>query len=213
MTEDRFEEVLKDMAQDYHRPPHDTPREEMWTRIRAARSAGRPAGRSAGPPVRWAVWVVAAAATLAMGVGIGRFTARPGDQSVQLAVGTTDDPIEAAGASVAYRVAAGEHLQRVEAFLTLFRTDARSGRTPDVAPARALLINTRLLQQSQAARDPTLRTLLDDVELVLAQIALYESADDGEELNLITQGIEQRDVLLKLRSATSDPRVRALPGA
>src|SRR5258705_311631 len=41
MTEDRFEERLRQAAQDYHRPPA-TPREELWNRIAAARAA-RPA--------------------------------------------------------------------------------------------------------------------------------------------------------------------------
>jgi len=40
MTDDRFDWVLREAAQDYHRPP-DTPREEMWQRIEAARRARR----------------------------------------------------------------------------------------------------------------------------------------------------------------------------
>ena len=36
MTEDRFARLLRDAAQDYHRPP-ETPREDLWRRIAAAR--------------------------------------------------------------------------------------------------------------------------------------------------------------------------------
>lgn len=211
---DRFEEVLKTMSGEYNLPQRETPREEMWTKIRAKRTAVPSSRRTARR--RWVGWGLAAAATLAVGIGIGRITAGPGgDDGPRLASAAPDTaaPAETEGGSVAYEVAAGEHLSRVEAFLTLFRADARAGRTPDVTPARALLINTRLLQQSPAVRDPTLRAVLDDVELVLAQIALYESANDGAELELITEGMEQRDVLLKLRSATAEQRRAGGPQA
>ena len=36
MMDDRFDDVLRDLAQDYNRPP-ETPRELMWARIRAVR--------------------------------------------------------------------------------------------------------------------------------------------------------------------------------
>ena len=48
MTDKQFEEFLRESAKDYNRPPHDTPRDEMWAEIDAARSAytheERPAG-------------------------------------------------------------------------------------------------------------------------------------------------------------------------
>ncbi len=44
MSEDRFEEFLKDAAADYNRPP-ETPREEIWARIQEARQANRDADR------------------------------------------------------------------------------------------------------------------------------------------------------------------------
>ncbi len=48
MTDDRFDERLRQAAQDYHRPPA-TPREELWQRIAAAR-AGVGARGEANPP-------------------------------------------------------------------------------------------------------------------------------------------------------------------
>ena len=42
MTDDRFDERLRQAAQEYHRPPA-TPREELWTRIQAERARRRAA--------------------------------------------------------------------------------------------------------------------------------------------------------------------------
>ena len=46
--EDRFDEFLRDQARDYN-PPPETPRAEIWERIRAARETDR---RTGGPAVR-----------------------------------------------------------------------------------------------------------------------------------------------------------------
>src|SRR2546429_7981263 len=61
MTEDRFDWLLREAAQDYHRPP-DTPREEMWRRIAAARPARHAPGIAPRP---WPRLGLAPAARLA----------------------------------------------------------------------------------------------------------------------------------------------------
>src|SRR2546422_3381231 len=71
MTDDRFEERLRQAAQDYHRPP-PTPREELWRRVAAARAARQRRGIVLRPAPRWGVGI---AALLALGVGIGRWGA------------------------------------------------------------------------------------------------------------------------------------------
>ncbi len=55
---------------------------------------------------------------------------------------------------------------------------------------------------SPAARDVRLKGLLEDLELVLAQIAQLPASGDREGVQLITQGLEQRSVLLRLRTAS-----------
>src|SRR5207302_8867682 len=72
MSDDRFDEWLRQAAQDYHRPPA-TPREELWTRIAAARAARRRHVIVVRPTLRWGVGI---AAVLALGVAIGRWSAR-----------------------------------------------------------------------------------------------------------------------------------------
>ncbi len=118
--------------------------------------------------------------------------------------------------TVAHQVAAAEHLRRVETFLTVFRAEARAGRVRGddyVVPARSLLTSTRLLRDTPATDDLTLRALLDDLEIVLAQIAQY-TGDRADELAFIDQGIEQRSVLLKLRATSAaDARQVASQGA
>ncbi len=187
MTEDRFDWLLREAAQDYHRPP-DTPREEMWRRIAAARRARHARVIALRP---WLRWGLAAAAVLAVGVGLGRVSMRH-QQTIVVAPG-----------DLAYRVAAAQYLSRTEALLTGFRSEARTGRI-DVqfaGQARDLLTTTRLMLDSPAAEDPRLKSLLEDLELVLAQIAQVPRGSDRADLQLINQGLEQRSVLLRLRTA------------
>jgi hypothetical protein len=202
MTEERFQEFLRGAAQDYHRPP-ETPREEMWQAIQAERrerveelerQAWRWPHRVARSP--WVRWGVGIAAALVVGVAIGRFSER--GQPVETAAAPSGRAAVEAGAArgaelaAPYRWVATEHLGRVETFLTGFRVDARQG---------------------QPVSDPTgsarLRNLLEDIELVLAQIAQFRGESDGEELDLIDDSIEQRSVLLRLQSVVSAQAARA----
>jgi hypothetical protein len=195
MTEDRWERWLQDAAQDYHRPP-ETPREEVWRRIAAARAARRRA-----VAVRpWLRWGAAIAAVLALGIGIGRWTAR-GPLPPSLAAGSRGTPSDAV--TLPYRLVAAQYLTRTEALLTSFRSEARAGQ-PDArfaTQARDLLTTTRLMLDSPAARDPRLKSLLDDLEVVLAQIAQLSAIGAADDVQLINQGLEQHSVLLRLRTA------------
>ena len=187
MTDERFEEFLRHTVRDYNRPP-EAPKEAMWARIQEER-ARRPA-RSV-VRVRWVQWGLAAAAVLALGVAIGRVSAPNGQPSTAAAF----------EAGAAYRVAAVEHLKLVETFLTVFRSEA-GVRPMELAPgaARELLLTTRLVMDSPAGRDARLAALLQDVELVLAQIASLAGEHDPGELDLIDQGMERRGVMLRLRA-------------
>jgi hypothetical protein len=100
-----------------------------------------------------------------------------------------------------------EHLAGAEAMLTSFRTAAKRGDVDAqiTAWARKLLTTTRLLQASAAQQDPTMKRLLDDLELVLVQIAQYTSTGthSAEELDLIEHSIERRGVELARASGRS----------
>ena len=185
--DDKFTDWLRDAAQTYH-SPRPTPREEMWARIAAERQRRAARVIELRP---WLRWTLAAAALVVLGIGIGRWTAHPE---------TTDS---AGGSDVVYQVAATQYLSRTEAFLTDFRADLRAGRTDArlAGQARDLLATTRLMLDSPAADDPHRRALLEDLELVLVQISQLESGRNARDADLITQGMDQRNVLPKLRSA------------
>jgi len=194
MTDDRFDERLRQAAQDYNRPPA-TPREELWRRIEAARAARRRRVIVLRPVLRWGMSI---AAVLVLGVAIGRWSARrpEGAGSPTAAAGAE------AGPTLAYRVAAAQYLTRTEALLTGFRAEKRAGVPAQLSTqARDLLATTRLMLDSPAAQDARLRSLLEDLELVLAQIAELPASGDREDVQSINQGLDERSVLLRLRTA------------
>jgi hypothetical protein len=198
MSDDRFEQFLRREARRYHEPPA-VPREEMWGAIGDERRAGR---RRTRRPT-WVYWGAGIAAALVVGVGIGRYSA-PGEGTVTLADAGSVSPAEPSAIQAAFRLTAAEHLGRVEVFLTGFRTDTRSGAplSATVPDARSLLATTRVLIDSPAADDLMLRQLLEDIELVLSQIASYAGSADTTELDFIDENLDQRSVLFRLRTAT-----------
>jgi hypothetical protein len=192
MTDERFDRLVREVAQDYHRPP-TPPREEMWRAIVATRAARRQRRSAWRATLGWGVGI---AAVLALGIAIGRFSAGRGG---------ADGGASDGGSGLAYRLAAAQYLTRTEALLTGFRTDTRAGEPAAqwAAQARDLLGTTRLMLDSPAAADVRLRALLEDLEIVLAQIAQLPARGDREDVQVITHALEQRSVLLRLRSAAS----------
>ena len=104
-----------------------------------------------------------------------------------------------------YAAAAVQTLTQAEALLVAWRVDAPR----DTAAARQLggwardvLGSTRLLLDSPAASDPRLHDLLDDLELVLAQIVQLSGAPlTDEERALLERSVKARDLLPRIRSA------------
>lgn len=93
--DDKFEAFLEREARAYNAPSAEVPRAAMWERIAEARAAGRAAGpraESAVPaviamperrPIRYAPWI-GMAATLLIGVGIGRYALQQDTSSQQI---------------------------------------------------------------------------------------------------------------------------------
>jgi hypothetical protein len=222
MMDDRFDDLLRDSAREYNDPP-ETPREELWQRIVAAREAERGASkektedadgershvlpfrrRSHVRPGRPLTWAAGIAAVLALGIGLGRMSVKqPASVAISAPVASSSAPAPRA-TGVAYRVATTEHLSQSEAFLTLFRTSVRGKEGNErlaSATARQLLATNRLLLDSPAAADARTRLLLQDLELVLAEIAQLSPQPKSRDLQLITEGLEQGGVLSRLRTA------------
>ncbi len=212
MTERQFEEFLKEAVEDYNQPP-EVPQAAMWAQIEESRRASRSASKVVFLASPWLRWGVGVAAALVLGSGIGMNVGRAA--TVTDTVVAVDPQPSTSGDDGVYHLVALGHLSRTEAFLSMFRTDVRAGRTDyQVAnPARELLTATRLLQGSQSIRDQRLLELLDELELVLVQIAQLRPDLDGEEAELVTQAIEQRSVLLRLRAAAdAAPELRGVQG-
>ena len=189
----KFERWLKGAAKSYH-SPLPTPREEMWKRIQDARRNKhvielRP----------WMRWTVAAAAVLILGIGIGRWTAHQATRDNATPIASTSD----SSRNLVYEVAATQYLSRTETFLTSFRAYGRSraDNARFASQARDLLTTTQLMLDSPAGDDPRLRPLLEDLELVLVQISQLDARGGAHDTDLITQGMNQSNVLPKLRSA------------
>jgi hypothetical protein len=207
---------IRDLARGVNAPP-PTPRAEMWERIQEERAARRrrnvvPLRRRA----RWVGWAVGLAATLALGVGLGRLSMRSEPTTPLAGVPEAANGAEE-GMPAAYRVATAEHLGRVETFLTVFSAEAPGGRRLTNAdfemPARQLLRRTRMLRESPLVTDDVaLRALLDDVEFVLLQIAAFAQVGDERELDFVEQGITERSVMLRLRSTLPSMPARAMVG-
>jgi hypothetical protein len=214
MLDDRFDDQMRDSARDYNTPPA-TPREEMWAAIQSKRAGGpadtrtdgridegkRPSDRpSARPSVRFLRWPAAIAALLALGIGLGRLSAPSPSPVAPVKVASDTLPRTS---DVAYRVATTEHLGQSEAFLTLFRASVRGGGNEQLASAtaRQLLATNRLLLDSPAASDARTRLLLQDLELVLAEIAQLSPRPSSPDLDLITEGLERGGVMSRLRTA------------
>ena len=149
---------------------------------------------------RWLWPGAAAAAVLVLGIGIGRFTA-PGPERLPTARVEAPAPGTPLTADP-YRMAAVQHLSRTETLLTTFRADARQGAADPQASAWAddLLTRTRLLLDSPAADDPKLRALLQDLELVLVQIAQLPRQSPEAEVDLAERAIERSRVLPRMRT-------------
>lgn len=213
--EDRLDEMIRDTARHYNEPPA-TPRAEMWAVIRATRAAS-PAGRTPresrrfpSTPLRL---VFGMAALLALGIAIGRLTVparplEPAASTMAAQPGTASPAAEQRErAEVATRFATDDHLTQVEAFLTEF--GARPATPEFTAQAQDLLTNTRLLLDSKRVADPRTRKLLEDLELVLVQIATLSPTDRRTELDIIADGLAQNHLRTRLRNAIpAGPAIR-----
>ena len=209
---DHVDRLLRDAAHRYRVPP-EPPLDAMWARIEEAHF-GR-VGRTRRLGARaWLRTGIGLAAGLALGVGIGRYTARSAERedvaTLRASASEAAERGEARGDTSAvggpYQVATTQYLGQAAALLIALPTQVRDGRADRrfVAQAADLLTTTRLLLDSPAAADPELRRLLDDLELVLAQIARLRGTRAPAELDLITGTLEQRDVIPRLRSVAAD---------
>lgn len=202
-------------AQAYHRPPAVAPVAEIEAAV-AARLAHRVVPLHRRPAVRG---VLALAATLLIGVLIGRATLGPGipgggSRSGGAFVATADGPTrEAPAPSATVEVATQQHLARTEALLTAVRAATIRGRAPaDLGPwARDLLTSTRLFLDSPVARDPAEHALLEELELLLMAVVQASASRRSADTDLLAQQLRRSQLLPRLRTLASPAADAAAP--
>jgi hypothetical protein len=224
MTDETLNDLLSEAKTTYRVPP-DAPFDAMWERVeREAFDAPRALVAAHGDGVvldgvrrdaprrrSWLVPLAGIAATLAVGFGLGRFSAADGP----VAPGVVASGPAPAATVVAPASAVAEPLQRatyeyLARAVALLDSMPRStggaslgGDARFVADASQLLSTTRLLLDSPAASDPRMRDLLEDLELVLAQVARLRSAPRADELTFIAEAMDERDMVPRLRTVTA----------
>lgn len=195
MNDEHLDRLLERAGPAY-RPPPVPDLEALWSGIEALR---RP--RQTRTTAWWATRVAGVAAVLALTFTLGRVSARDGDTATPLAADATVPylPVEQPVTSVTTELLG----QTVVLLASL--PEERSDTLPDrrfTQQAVSLLTTTRVLLDSPAAtNNPKLHTLLEDLELVLAQIArLQQGGQSRVELELITEALQQQDLVPRIRS-------------
>ena len=211
MDENRFDEVIRDLPLDFNKPP-EPPLDEMWGVIEDAHFNSPARTQRPREMASRAPWLAAAAA-LVIGVGIGHYIpfGQPTQQSVASQAVVSEGESLPPGADTsavgdAYRDQTTHYLGQAAALLISLPAKDASTKADATFAAKAadLLVTTRLLMDSPAAQDPKLRSLLEDLELLLVQVARLRSERNKGDLDLIHQAVEQGDVLSRLNTAVTN---------
>jgi|HubBroStandDraft_6_1064221.scaffolds.fasta_scaffold223219_2 hypothetical protein len=217
-NEEKWNEMLRDLARDYNQPPMIVPREAMWAAIVAGQRRGRP--RILEFSRRFAPLAAAAVIVLAVGIGIGRVSiSHP--TATPIASNSAANSATPTAVPEAYAIATTQQLLEVQALLTAFDANNRQAtgnadatRDPKASAkadakadahlaswARDLLSNTRLLLDSPAGADPHRRQLLEDLELVLVQIAALSPDAAASDRAAIAHTLDDAQVLPRIKAA------------
>jgi hypothetical protein len=202
MDDRRLDELLDDAAKSYRVPPEPA-LDAIWERVAVAAFAPR---MSLWRRTDWRLVGLAAAASLVIGVAAGRWTTTAGAFAGPAAATVGARLTPAPPPADPYERTAEEVLGRTAVLLTAFRSEAREGTVGERFNEQAanLLTTVRLLIDSPVGNDPQLRNLLQDLELVLAQVARVQPSRNRSDLNLITDALEEHDLMPRIRSAVVD---------
>jgi hypothetical protein len=202
MDDRELEQRLTELRASWRVAP-EPPLDRMWARIE------HEAFVRAGPR-RWLRTFLPLAAMLALGFGIGQVVPpllrQAPQESAPVAASVpagfeAGAPARLAGNDAPFVGVATDYLERVTALLVTLAEESRRGLPVDYsrAQARDLLSTTRLLMDGPQPTDPHLRELLDDLELVLAQIVRLPQRPAAPDVYLIDQALDQREVIPRLR--------------
>jgi hypothetical protein len=201
MDDKRLDELLTDATRSY-RPPPDAPLDAIWSRVDAELFAVKPMRRAPG----WRTFAGAIAATLVLGVLIGRTTATR-ELTLPPSPKQSATPAQLASntAAAPYQRTMQEFLGSTAVLIAALPANGRPGTNDKkiAEQAQKLLGTARLLLDSPVGREQRTKDLLEDLELVLAQVARLQSQRPGEALTMINESLEERDVVPRIRTAVA----------
>lgn len=210
-------DAVRNAARDYNAPPELSrpDLDDMWAAIesRSFRSdiGGRVTDRGARLRARMPRWfaprtALPIAAALVLGVAIGRSSVPAPNAFTESDVPRRMTQLDTLKLLEPYQSTTSRYLDQTAALLVALPAEVGAGRADDrfVGRAHDLLVTTRLLLDSPAANDARIRDLLEDLELVLAQVVRLQAGQGRADLDLIRQALDQRDVLPRLRTAVAD---------
>jgi hypothetical protein len=139
---------------------------------------------------------------LLIGFGVGQVAPRLGGKVAPAPAVTAEAaPAQAASEAPPFVGVATDYLERVTALLVTLAGESGRGQPVQYSAGQAqdLLATTRLLMDTPYPLAPHLRALLEDLELVLAQIARLPARPSAPDVYLIDQAMDQREVIPRLR--------------
>jgi hypothetical protein len=203
MNDENLDKSLNSIRDTYRVPP-EPPIEAMWAAIDRQLASAPNRWTLSTRRTSWALIGLAAAASLVMGIGVGRWTAsRPAAANADVACAGADatelTPVSDLAAPLERTASA--YLGETIALLREVQT------SPSGAYARraaSLLTTTRLLLDAPAGTSTRMQTLLEDLELIFAQLSLLPQemprADRELGLETIRAALTQREVVPRART-------------
>lgn len=212
MEDEQFDNWLRTAARSYNEPPAPDV-EGMWAEIEKQHFNKSAPVTAVTPLTTRAPWWnnswMRVAAALVVGVGLGRVTVPTIGAPATAAPAIASVDRSSAAPSVLPALNAPEankYLGETVALLASLQSDARGARSDKqlVSGAADLLSTTRFLLDSPNTNNQNVRGLLEDLELVLAQIVQLSNSGTATDVEMIHQAMEQRDVMPRLRNAVAN---------
>lgn len=200
MDDRRLDELLDDAAQHYRVPPK-APFDAIWAGVEREALDARPVTVAA--PSRRLGVSLALAASLVIGVLAGRLSMSERAPDIAAGSSANAQPIRNADP---YQRTTEEFLNRSAVLLASLAQEGAGSAANDRFSAQAsqLLTTTRVLLDSPVGTDRRMKDLLQDLELVLAQVARIQAPRHRAELTLITEALQERDLVPRIKSAVAD---------
>ncbi len=196
----KFDEFLRQAAKDYNAPV-PPPTDAIWAAIEPDVTQAIGGKSRSFASLRMTTWAgLGIAATLVIGVAVGRWTAQKPDVAATAPVSVAAN--DSASDNVRARTVALDHLADAEVFLTGVRADLKSGQADEERAERSrdLLVRTRVLLGAAPNRSPDVERLLEDLELLLAEIAALPQSRGTMDRTLLDESMRDGNLIPRIRA-------------